>query len=181
MKDRYYILTKLLKKQTMALILFSVLMVLFFVALFNRPVAYASEQIAVVSCEVSLVNDDHRVLLAKDIETISNLEESEISFSDIDVKLERNSKIEFDYIITNISNSNCAVNLSLNDKNIENFVVEYYVNDEFCGELIKLESCVESMENINIKVVVYVENPRCDAVLGGSLELIFRSVGDANG
>ncbi len=180
MNDKNFILTKIFKKHTIALLLMLVLMVLFFLNVFNKPVVYASEQIARVQCDVVLVNGEGKELISSDIHGVSNLDSSVIDFSNIDIELQRKSKLEINYEIMNIYSSNCNFALNLKENMIENIIVEYYANDNYCGELTKAEFVVQTKEIINIKVVVFVDQPSCDAILNGSLELTFECVGETN-
>lgn len=177
MKDCKYILSKVFKKQTIPLFLLTVLMVLFFASLFNGPVVYASEQIASVKCDVLCVEGENQKLIATDSQIISDLDVSEINFSDIDVKLNARSKLEFVYLIENITNENRSFKLELKDYNISNFKIEYFIDGDFVGELTTLSHVLLAGENVQIKVVAYVDKITCDASLSGALELTFESVG----
>ena len=180
MKEKSYIITKLLKKQA-PLIIFAVLMVLFLINFINRPDVYASEQIANVTCDVCVINGDKVKQISSDNQAISNLESSEINFSDVNVKLGAKSKLEFTYVIKNVRAEDCSFSLILNKNIIENFKIEYYVDNTFNGDLIQFDHVLTSLEKVEIKVVVYVDKVACDACLNGSLEIMFECVGEING
>lgn len=178
MKEFKCILSKLFKKQTIPLLLLTMLMVLFFVNLFNRPVAYASEQMAFVRCDVFVLDDDVQEVIATDNQIVSNFGVSEIDFSDINVELNAHSKLEFVYSIENITTKNCSFNLKLNDDNIQNIKIEYFIDDCFVGDLTKFDYVLATAESVEIKVVAYVDNVTCNASLNGNLALTFESVGE---
>ncbi len=180
MKENKYILTKIFKKHTIALLLTIVLLVLCLVSVFNRADVYAAELVANVKYDVFVVNGEEKEIVNADVKTISNLDQAIINFGDINVELDRFSKLEFVYELENINVGNTNFVLSLNESFIENFRIEYYLNDEFCGDLTQIYGTIKTMETVNIKVVVYVENIACDAALNGSLELTFESVGENN-
>lgn len=171
MKEKIYILSKLFKKQTIPLFLLTALMVLFFLNVFSRPAVYAKQQLAKMQYEVAVLNGEEKQIVSRNAKTISNLEKSIISFDDIDVKLSAKSKIEFCYIIENITEENCLVNLKLNDEKIENFVFEWYVNDVFVGETIKIRETIKPLSLLKVTIVAYIENPCCDAILNGTIDL----------
>ena len=180
MKEKGYILAKIFKKHVVALMLFTVLLVLFLVNVFNKQDVYAAEMVANVKCDVFLVNGENRTIISSKVQNISNLDDSIINFSDVDVELDRFSKLEFDYEVENINRSSGTFIFGLKENVIENFVIEYYLNDNFCGDLTETYINLESFEVAKIKVVVYVENMARDAVLNGSLGLTFESVGGNN-
>ena len=181
MKEKIYIVTKFIKKQAIPLLLISMAMVLFFVNFLNRPVAYASEQIASVRCDVCLVDGENVKMVSSDAQLISSLESSVIDFSDINVEIGARSKLEFNYYIENISSGEVNYGLTLNENLIKNFKIEFYVNNVLNGDLTNFNSSIESLDMVEIKVVVYVDNILSDAMLNGSLNLTFESVGGDNG
>ena len=180
MKEKSYIILKLIKKQSFPLILLALIMVLFFANFFNKPIVYASEQIAYVKCDVNLVNGEDIDYVCSDEQAISSRENSVINFSDINVNLRAKSKLEFIYSIDNIDDNDCNYILKLNRNLIENFKIEYFVDNMLMGELTSFNSVLKSMESIEVKVVVYVENTKKDATLNGALELTFESIGGDN-
>ena len=181
MRDNKYILAKVFKKQTIALMLFSVLVVLFLINLFNRPVAYASEQIANVKCDVIVACEDEVNIISSNTQTFSYLDESVINFDDINVDLERDERLEIVYDVININNDNYSFVLKLVDEDIQNFIIKFYLNDELCEGLTEKNVVLKSMETAEFKVVIYVEDYLNDAALNGSLELSFECVGGNNG
>lgn len=177
MKERIHIIAKLIRKQAVLLFMLSAILVLFFVVM-NRPKVYASEQVANVKCEVSVVNGENRELLASDTQAVSNLESAEIDFSDINAELNKNSKLEFVYTIENVTGSDCVYNLALNKNQIENFKIEYYIGNDFNGDLTSVNYVLAPLSVVEVKVVAYVDSVYCDAYLSGSLELTFECVGE---
>ncbi len=177
MKEKKYIIAKLIRKQVVLLLLLTAIMILFFIS-FNRPKVYASEQIANVKCDVYIVNGEEYELIATDTQAISGLESSKINFTDIDVALTANSKLEFMYTIENITNEDCVYTLELNKDKIENFKIEYYIGNDFNGDLTSCNYVLAPLSVVEVKVVAYVDNVYCDANLSGSLELTFECVGD---
>ena len=181
MKEKSYIILKLIKKQALPFLLLSLMMALFFVNFLNKPIVHASEQIVNVKCDVSLINGESKELISADEQAISDLESSVINFSDINVKLRAKSKLEFVYLIDNINDDDCTVNLILNKNLIENLKIEYYVDNNLIGDLTNYSSVLKSWESIEVRVLIYVENVARDANLNGSLELTFESIGGDNG
>lgn len=173
MKEMKYYLSKLIKRHTIPLLLLTVLMVLFFVNFFNRPNVYASELIAKVDCEINVINGDNVETVSKDHKLISSVDEANINFSDIKTELTSRSKIEVNYNVENISTGDCVFSLNLNKLEMENFDVEYSIND---GEFVDLDSVINKInaaEIANIKVVISIDDLSKNAVLNGSLNLTF--------
>ena len=178
MKDKGYIVRKLFKKHTMAIMLFTLLVVMFFVNFINRPNVFASEQVANVACDVCVVNGDKTELVCSDKQMITSSENSMIDFSDVNVQLKAKSTLEFNYSIENITEEEKVFSLVLNRDFIKNFKIEYYVDDTLGGELDKFDYVLGALETVDIKVVVSIESIINDAFLNGSLEVKFESIGD---
>jgi len=177
MKNKLYILSKVLKNNAIPLLIFSMAMVLFFVGLSNRNIVYASEQIASIQLNVYNTCDGVSNCIASDSRMVSSAETTITGFADVDCELTAFSKIEMCYTINNITSNNCAVNLNLNRYEMQNIKVEYFVNNEQ-GELTSLNGFVEAGKTLEIKVVIYVDNVASNAVLGGSLSLVLTSLGE---
>ena len=173
MRDFKFILSKIFKKQFILLALVTMLTTLFVVNIVNRSNVRASEQLASVKCDVFVVEGKTANLIATDVYIVSDLDVSEIGFGDVNVKLEKNSKLEFVYSIENITNKECVFGLELRDENIQNFKIEYYIDDNFVGDLTKFDYVLATSEFVEIRVVVYVENLCSDANVVGALELSF--------
>ena len=156
MKEKIYIIAKLIKKQAVLLFLLSAILILFFVNV-NKSKVYASEIIANVKCDICVVNGETCELIESDTQAISNLESAVIDFSDVNVELDENEKL--DYIKTivcdgktstaisniyyiNIANVSKNDNVSVMDrqyslnnydnkyKKTENTSVEYYFENQ---------------------------------------------------
>lgn len=177
MKEKVNIIMKLIRKQAILLLTLTAIMVLFFVVV-NRPKVYASEQVATVKCDVSVVDGEKQELIASNTQAISNLESTMINFDDINVSLNKNSKLEFKYTIENVTNAECVYNLSLKKDRIENFKIEYYIGNDFNGDLETLNYVLAPLSIVEVKVVAYVDSVYCDACLSGSIELTFECVGE---
>ena len=173
MKEKTYIITRLITKSLLPLLLFIVSMVSFFVNLINRPVAYASEYVANVECSVNLVNGKNVENLSFDRKLISSLDDCFISFSDIDVKLDKNSRIEIDYVIENIMNYEQRFNIEFSKKQLKNFNVDYSINGGNFNCLDKLYQNILAEEVVQIKVVISIADVKQNAALGGDLKLTF--------
>lgn len=178
MKETRYILSKLIKKQTIPLLLLTALMVLFFVNLFNRPVAYASELIASVQCNVNVVDGEKVDCLASDYDVISNVDEAIINFSDVNIKLNSSSRIEIDYVVENISKGSCEFKLTLNKEKMNNFKIEYSIDGTETAELTELKHKINFEQISNIKVVVSIDDVCRNAILDGCLNLTFNTIGE---
>ena len=152
-------------------------MVLFFVGLSNRNVAYASEQIASVQLEVYNTCDGVSDCVASDSRMVSSAETTINGFADVDCELTAFSKIEMFYTINNITANGCAVSLNLNKHQMKNIKVEYCMEEEYL-ELTSLNSFIEAGKTLEIKVVAYVDNVLSDAMLGCSLSLVLTSLGE---
>ena len=177
MKEKFHIFAKLIRKQAILLFMLTVIVVLFFMSM-NRSTVYASEQVANVCCEVSVVNGEEREIVSTDMQAVSNLESASINFSDVNMNLNNNSKLEFNYTIENVTNENCSFNLELKKNKIENFKIEYYIGNDFNGDLTSCNCVLEPLSVVEIKVVAYVDSVYYDAYLNGSVELTFECVGE---
>ena len=173
MRDFKFIVSKLFKKQFILLALVTMLTTLFMINIANRSDVRASEQLASVECDVFIVDDEKSNLIATDIHIVSNADVSEINFNDVIVKLNSHSKLEFVYLIENITSKDCVFGLELKNENIQNFKVEYYIDDNFVGDLTKFNHIVSISDVVEIRVVIYVDDVGADANLAGALELSF--------
>lgn len=180
MKEKFYIAKKIIHKQAIPLLLFSVLVLIVFVSVFGGRNAYASEQIAKVQCDVYVVNAEKQ-LVTSNLQFVSNLDSAVIELDDIDVEMDKHSKLEINYSVENITDRDFNFVLKLNEDEIENFKIEYYINNEFAGDLSNFTCVVEAFNTMDVKVELFVNDTLLDAYLSGSLELNFEFVGESSG
>ena len=173
MKDFKFIASKLFKRCGAVVVLAAICCFTFCLSVFNKPVVYASEQIALVECVASVQDGENKNVLSKDVKIFSDSDNSSLNFCDVDVELNSTSKLEYVYNISNISDDDCLVNLSLSKNSLENFKVEYYIDDNFVGDLTKFNHIVSISDVVEIRVVIYVDDVGADANLAGALELSF--------
>lgn len=180
MKDKSYILLKIIKKNTIPLLLLLVAMVLFFTIILDKPIAYAQEQIAGVKCDVCVVEGDSVEVIQTNSTTVSNFEQALIEFGDVNVELNSRSKLEYICSVEKFCDDDCELTLKLDKTNLVNFKIEYYVDDIiFEGE--ELNYNITGSDLVKVKVVLSIVDVSKDAVLNGSISLTLCSLGGVNG
>lgn len=182
MKDLHYITIKLLKKHTIPLMLLLVAMVLFFVNSFNRPIALAQEQIANVYFSVNVCNDSVIDNICSNNITVSNGKQTSVNFGEVDVNLKANTCVEIIYVIENIRNGKNLVTFNLNEENLINFKVDFFINNEFFGDLKTFDYTINKQDILKIKIVLSIVDVSQNACLNGGLNMIIHclEVNDAN-
>lgn len=176
MKDFKFIASKLFKRCGAIFVLVAMCCFTFCLSVFNKPFVYASEQIALVECVASVQDGENINVLSKDAKIFSDSDNSSLNFCDVDVELNSTSKLEYVYNISNISNDDCLVNLSLSKNSLENFKVEYFVNDMF-GNLDNFNCTVKKDCEVEVKVIVSIDNIAKNAVLDGCININVSNVG----
>lgn len=176
MKDFKHIAFKIFKSGAWLPLLFVVTAIFMFSNALNYNVVYASEQIALISCKACVVEADNISVINQNCKVFSDSDNSSLSFCDSDISLNSKSKLEYVYNISNISSKDCLVNISLNKLEMQNFKVEYFINDEV-GNLNNLSFVVGYGAEAEVKVVVSIDNISQNAILDGSIDVTVSSIG----
>ena len=177
MKEKTYILFKSLRKHAIPLLLATMAMFLFFIAIINPPKVYAQSQIAKVDHYVNIVEGQNSENISFNEAIVSNDKNTVINFDKIDVALTKNSIIEIDITVENLIEQEINLTLKLNQDRLENFAVMLYVNDVVTGELTEYSHSLQQKEIVNIQVVVKIDNVARNAILSGDLSLNITQVG----
>ena len=180
MHDKSYIFSKLIKQHLIPILFLVMGMILLFVNFFNRPVAYASEIVAKVECGVYFVDGNNVETISKDFKMISSIDEAVVEFSNINVQMNSNSRIEIKYVIENISNDVQTLSLDLEKLTMQNFKIEYSLSDSVLNEFSSVNHTLIVGDVVNIKIVISIDDKRKDASLDGCLKLNINSIGETN-
>ena len=175
MKEFNYIASKIFKRGFCFVLLIAICFFAVCLNVFNKQDVYAKEQIAIVNCCVNLVEDENKELITEDVKMFSNLDTSSMNFGDVNVKINARSRIEYVYSVNNISSSDCVFALNLEKEKLENFKVEYFV-DEDNSSSTETALKVKSGKTAKFTVVVSIENVSKNAVLDGSLNISIKKV-----
>ena len=175
-KERLFIYLKAAKKVAVPFMLIVCAFTYIFVAYFTNSNAYATEQVANVSYNVSLINNEVAETVSEGGLILTNDETADIELGDVDVIFSARSRLEFDYLIENLVDSDCLFTLNLTEKNLQNMLVQYQV-EENIGVLSTADFNIKAGESLKVKVIISIDNLAKDAVLDGVVGLTMVNLG----
>lgn len=176
-KENFFILFKVVKQHTIPLAIILMAMILFFINFSNSKNVFATQQVAEVKMNVIHVNNGTTELLQQSKKTLTNNEFSISNLANINVNFSATSSLEFIYKLKNITDSDCYYSLTLNQTEMENLLIKYYIKDE-SGLLTTYSSSIKSGEMLDIRVVVSIENLARNATFNGDLMLTISNLGE---
>lgn len=173
MNEKAYIAIKLIKKHAIPLLFLMVGMALFFISTYGKLSVYAHNQSLHVNRDVILFENSNPQILKSESWLSNSSENNSLSFSDMNLNLKSNSRLQIEYAIQNLSESKSEISLNLSELKIENFKIICYINNEIVEGNSFIFHSLEARDFVKIQIVLEIDDIHQNAVLDGEIGLTF--------